>query len=180
MDIYRNIMYNRLVITEAERKNIKSLYGLVTEQAPMAQVPLLTVLATPALVNASSDGTGTIYLSQRDNKGQNIPNTTYKYSVKGVYDPGRLLPNVSFNVILRNVKRDRSGALLGEAQPSGNFMKKVMKELIPNNSLTSDGWMKFKVPQDKLNAGLQSLVGNQGKSATIDAGNGVKIKLALI
>ena len=169
-------MSNRLVITEAEKKNIKSLYGLVTEQS----VPLLVVLSNPAMVNASSNGTGTIFLSQRDNKGQNIPNTTYKYSVKGVYDPGSVLPNVSFDVILRNVRRDRSGTLLGEAQPTGGMMKSIMKKLIPNDSLTSDGWMRFRVPQDKLNAGLQSLVGNKGKNATIDAGNGVNIKLALI
>lgn len=169
-------MSNRLVITEAEKRNIRSLYGLVTEQS----VPLLTVLANPAMVNASSNGTGTIFLSQRDDKGQNIPNTTYKYSVKGVYDPGALLPNVSFDVILRNVRRDTRGTLFGEAQPTGGMMKSIMKKLIPDDSLTSDGWLKFKVPQDKLNAGLQSLVGNQGKSATIDAGQGVKIKLALI
>jgi len=165
-------------LTESDLLNL--VKRVIKEQAPMAQVPLLTVLATPALVNASSDGTGTIYLSQRDNKGQNIPNTTYKYSVKGVYDPGSFLPNVPFNVILRNVRRDRQGTLLGEAQPSGNAMKKIMKELIPTDALTSDGWMKFRVPEDKLNAGLQSLAGNQGKSATIDAGNGVKIKLSLI
>ena len=169
-------MSNRLVITETERKNIKSLYGLVTEQA----VPLMVVLSNPASVAATSNGTGTIFLSQRDNKGENIPNTTYKYSVKGVYDPGSLLPNVSFDVILRNVTRDTKGALLGEAQPSGGFMKNVMKKLIPSVSMTSDGWMRFKVAQDKLNAGLQSLAGNQGKSATIDAGNGIKIKLSLI
>lgn len=165
-------------LTESDLLNL--VKRVIKEQAPMAQVPLLTVLATPALVNASSDGTGTIYLSQRDNKGQNIPNTTYKYSVKGVYDPGALLPNVSFNVILRHVRRDRQGTLFGEAQPTGDTMKKLMKKLIPSGSLTSDGWLKFKVPQDKLNAGLQSLVGNQGKSATIDAGKGVKIKLSLI
>lgn len=168
-------MGSRFIITEEERKNIKSLYGLVTEQT----VPLLTVLANPALVNATSNGTGTIFLSQRDNKGQNIPNTTYKYSVKGVYDPG-LLPDVSFDVILRNVRRDTRGTLFGEAQPSGGMMKSIMKKLIPKDSLTSDGWMKFEVPQDKLNAGLQSLAGNKGKNATIDAGSGVKIKLALV
>lgn len=170
-------MGSRFIITEEEKKNILRQYGVISEQ----KVPLMTILAVPSKVGVSSqDNSNIVYLTQRDEKGQEIPNSKYSYKVKGVYDPGALLPNVNFDVKLRSVRRNAAGDLLGEAQPTNTFMQKTMNTLVNKKYRTTDNWLVFTVPVAKLNSSLQTLSQNKGSSATIDAGNGVDINLSLV
>lgn len=143
--------------------------------------PLLSILASPGNINFFSDSKDqeSILLSQRDSKGVKIPGTTHKYSIKGGYGP------MGFNVELRNVRRNKKGDLLAEAKPTGFFAGKLMG-LLPdknkqgNDIKTADGWLYVKVPVAKLNTSISDLVKNQGKSAKIDAGEGVKVTLKYI
>jgi hypothetical protein len=52
-----------------------------------------------------------------------------------------------------------------------------MKKLIPNNSLTKDGWLSISVPVDKLNDALIQLHKNKGSSAQIKVDGGITINL---
>ena len=55
-----------------------------------------------------------------------------------------------------------------------------MKNLIPSDSLTEDGWMYIKVPVDKLNDALVQLHKNRGSKAQIEVEGGVTINLVKV
>jgi hypothetical protein len=86
----------------------------------------------------------------------------------------------SFNVNIRNLKRDNQGNLLGEVLPSNSFAASAMRNLIPSQNLTKDGWLTIKIPNQKLTQGIQSLKSTKGQKAEIDAGQGVSVTLEYI
>ena len=51
--------------------------------------------------------------------------------------------------------------------------------LIPSKDLTNDGWIKNKIPKEKIDSSIASLKQNNGSNASLDAGHGVMIKLSL-
>ena len=160
-----------------EINNIKNMMGLITEDGP---IPLMTVLAKPANVGFDSkDNTNIIYLTQRDNNGNVIPNSKYSYKVSGTYDAGSLVPDVDFDVILKDVYRDSRGNLKGYAKPTNSFMRTTMNTLVPEKNM-KDGWLILYVPTSKINAGITSLKGKSGKATIIDAGKGVKINISKV
>jgi hypothetical protein len=61
--------------------------------------------------------------------------------------------------------------------PKNSTVAGIMKKLIPNNSLTKDGWLSISVPVDKLNDALIQLHKNKGSSAQIKVDGGITINL---
>jgi hypothetical protein len=138
-------------------------------------VPLLSVLANPALISmGAQNGTSIIYLTQRDSKGNVIPNSKYSYQVKGKY---KFIP---FDVSLYNVKRERNGDLVAMAYPKNKIVQAALDSLIKKEFKSPEGWLKVRVPNAKINDAVIKLKENKGSEAVIDAGNGVKIVLTLI
>jgi hypothetical protein len=154
-----------VVLTESQIKKIIS-----------EQVQLMSVLsANPALLSFTGKDNGKeIYISLRDQKtGQVIPNSTYKYEIKAEY--GML----GFDVVLRGVSRNAAGDLTAQATPASWMGKKAMGA-IPAKYKTKDGWLWIQIPNAKVTQSLTQLKQTQGRSAKIDAGNGVKITLSLV
>lgn len=120
-----------------------------------------------------TNNTNIIYLTRRDETtGNEIPNSKFSYKLSGSYG------FINFDIILRNVIRNRgNGSLTGEVMPKSGTVAGIMKKLIPSNSLTKDGWLRIKVPVDKLNAALVQLHNNKGSSAEIKVGSGIEINL---
>lgn len=140
-----------------------------------APVPLLTVLANPALINmGAQNGTSIIYLTQRDDKGNVIPNSKYSYQVRGKY---QFIP---FDIALYDVKRERNGDLVAKAEPKNKAIKSAMDTFIPAKNKSPEGFLYVRVPNAKINDAVIKLRNNKGSEAAIDAGNGVKIVLTLI
>ena len=159
----------RFLVEESDQKNDKNFIF----EAP---VPLLTVLATPALINmGAQDGTSIIYLTQRDAKGNVIPETKYSYKVKGKWS------FFSFDITLYNVRRDRNGDLLALAWPTNKTIQATLKKLVPTKSFDpKTGYLDLRIPNAKINEAIVKLRANKGSEAVIDAGNGVKVTLTLI
>ena len=159
----------RFLVEESDQKNDKNFIF----EAP---VPLLTVLATPALINmGAQDGTSIIYLTQRDAKGNVIPETKYSYKVKGKWS------FFSFDITLYNVRRDRNGDLLALAWPTNKTIQATLKKLVPTKNFDpKTGYLDLRIPNAKINEAIVKLRANKGSEAVIDAGNGVKVTLTLI
>lgn len=161
---------------QGETNSIEEM--LLLEQSP----PFLSIFPTAALLTSKSkegfspiggnDNTNIIYLTKRDDKGREIPNTKFSYKLSGSYGI------ISFDIMLRKVSRNRgTGELLGEVKPKNSMMTSIMKKLIPKQSITSDGWLKIKVPVDQLNAALTQLHKSKGSKAEIKIDGGVTINL---
>ncbi len=153
-----------VVLTESQVKKIIS-----------EQVQLMSVLsANPALLSfTGKDNSKELYISLRDQKtGKVIPNSTYKYQIEA--SVGKL----GFDVNLRGVSRNAAGDLTAQAT-GANWMGKSAMAMIPSKYKTKDGWLWIQIPNAKITQSLNQLKQTQGKSAVIDAGNGVKIKLTL-
>lgn len=154
-----------VVLTESQIKKIIS-----------EQVQLMSVLnANPSLLSfTGKDNSKELFISLRDQKtGQVIPNSTYKYQIKAEYGV------LGFDVILRGVSRNAAGDLTAQATPSSWVGKKAMGA-IPAKFKTKDGWLWIQIPNAKITQSLNQLKQSQGKTAKIDAGNGVKITLTLV
>ena len=158
----------RFLVEESDQKNDKKFI--------FEAVPLLTVLAAPALINmGAQDGTSIIYLTQRDAKGNVIPDSKYSYQVKGKWS------FFSFDITLYNVRRERSGDLLALAWPTNKTIQATLKKLVPTKSFDpKTGYLKLRIPNAKINEAIVKLRENKGSEAVIDAGNGVKVTLTLI
>jgi hypothetical protein len=158
----------RFLVEESDRKNDKKFI--------FETVPLLTVLAAPALINmGAQDGTSIIYLTQRDAKGNVIPDSKYSYQVKGKWS------FFSFDITLYNVRRDTNGDLLALAWPTNKTVQATLKKLVPTKSLDpKTGYLNLRIPNAKINEAIVKLRANKGSEASIDAGNGVKVTLTLI
>lgn len=160
-----------------EMKHIKKFEELTESQMidEAFNPPLLSVLSAPSAINFYTDPKDSkkILLAQRDKSGRVIPGTTHRYSIEGKYGL------VGFDVKLRNVRRDKIGNLLAEATPTGFMASKLMK-LLPSKDKTTDGWLYVKVPVQKLNDSIAQLRKNQGDKASIDAGQGVTVKLEYV
>ena len=141
-----------------------------------APVPLLTVLATPALVTlGAQNGSSIIYLTQRDAKGNVIPNSKYSYQVKGKYK------FFNFDITLYNVKRATNGDLFALAWPTNKMIQSTLKTLAPKGNFDeTTGYLKLRIPNAKINEAIVKLRENKGSEAEVDAGNGVKVILTLI
>ena len=153
-----------IIFTESQVKKIIS-----------EQVQLMSVLnANPSLLAFSGrDNSKELYISLRDQKtGQVIPNSTYKYNIKAE------VGFFGFDVILRGLSRNTVGDLVGHAKPSSWAGKQAMGA-IPKQHKTADGWLMIKVPNAKITQALTQLKQTQGKTAKINAGNGVTIILEL-
>lgn len=153
-----------VVLTESQIKKIIS-----------EQVQLMSVLsANPSLLSfTGKDNSKELYISLRDQKtGKVVPNSTYKYEISAEYGLG-------FDVILRGVSRNSKGDLTAQATASNWVGKKAMN-LIPSKFKTKDGWLWIQIPNAKITQSLNQLKQSQGKTAKIDAGNGVKITLTLV
>jgi hypothetical protein len=167
-------------LTSLVKRIVKEREIILNEQATF-----MTIFPTVASMTAvgdknnaaigSNNGTNIIYLTKRDAKGNVIPNTKFSYKVggsKGLID---------FNVTLRNIRRDFTGNLTGEARPDSKIIASTMKALIPKENVTADGWLKIFVPKAKLDAALVELYNNKGKTATIELENeGIDITLEKI
>jgi hypothetical protein len=158
----------RFLVEESDQKNDKKFI--------FEAVPLLTVLAAPALINmGAQDGTSIIYLTQRDAKGNVIPDSKYSYQVKGKWS------FFSFDITLYNVRRERSGDLLALAWPTNKTIQATLKKLVPTKSFDpKTGYLNLRIPNAKINEAIVKLRENKGSEAVIDAGNGVKVTLTLI
>ena len=119
------------------------------------------------------NNTNIIYLTRRnETTGKEIPNTKFSYKLSGSYG------FISFDIILRNVLRQpTNGELTAQVLPKNRVVAGIMKKLIPEDSLTSDGWLSIRVPLNKLNAALIQLHNNKGSNASIKVGSGVEIEL---
>ena len=164
---------SRLLITEEEKNTILEKYGLITEQ-----MTFLTIFPNVnALKNANmgiNPNSNIIYLTKRGPNNTVVPNSKFSYKVSGSYG------FLSFNVKLRNFKRNDDGSLELEAQPTNSAVLSMMKKLVPSNTLTTDNWLKVYISVDKINSALEKLFKNKGSVAEIDAGNGVEIELEQI
>ena len=167
----------KFILLEEEKLEIKSMYGLTEAPIPVRQTTVMDTLAVPSnklIFQNSANNNNIIFLSVRDDDGQVVPNTTYKYKIGGSYS------FFDFNVNIRNLKRDGQGNLIGEALPSNSMAASAMRSLIPKQNLTKDGWLMIKIPNQKLTEGIQSLKSSKGQTAEIDAGQGVSITLQYI
>lgn len=165
----------KFILLENEIEEIKSMYGLSEAiPAPIVQktvMDTLSVAPNKLIFQNSSNNNNIIFLSVRDDAGKVIPGTTYKYKIGGSYSW------FSFNVNIRNLKRDAQGNLIGEVLPSNSAAASAMRALIPSQNLTKDGWLMIKIPNQKLTQGIQSLKSTKGQKAEIDAGQGVSVTL---
>lgn len=159
----------RFLVEESDQKIEKKF---IFEQY---NVPLLTVLATPALISmGAQNGSSIIYLTQRDAKGNVIPNSKYSYQVRGKY-------GIKFDIALYNVSRDKNGDLLALAWPKNKFIQGTLKTLVPDKNFDpATGYLRLRIPNAKINEAIVKLRENKGSSAEVDAGNGVKVILTLI
>lgn len=152
--------------------NILMENRLINEQSI---VPLMTVLSSPKTVEVTAkDNSNIIYLSQRNEKGQVIPKSTYSYKIGGKYGL------VTFEVSLRKVRRLPNGDLSAEASPTGDFMKGVLKRLVPKKFRTDDNWLYVLVPNAQVTQGINKLRDNKGAKAVMETGQGINITLQLI
>lgn len=175
-------------ITESEKNRILELHSLKINLNEQQSVPLMTILSTPKLVgiqgNPQKDNT--ILLTMRNQEG-NVISKPYQFEVSGEYDSGySWIPNAPFSVSLRGVYRDKSGNLLGQAIPKNKAVKVAMDKFLPEVNKygrrlkTKDGWFSFFIESQKVNDAINKLKNNQGSSAEMDAGSGVKIILKKI
>ena len=170
-------MGQRLIITEEERGSISSMYDIINEQK---MIPLLTILKNPLMVNFSGkDNSNIIYLTLRDEDGKVVPNSKYSYKISGEYDAGQFIPTISFDVKLRNVKRHTSGRLTAEVQPSNSVVNLAMTSLIPEENLTSDGWLVLSVPPDKVNESIRNLKSGGGNSSVLNIDEAPQLKILI-
>ena len=139
-------------------------------------VPLLTVLATPALINmGAQNGSSIIYLTQRDAKGNVIPGSKYSYQVRGKFG------FIPFDITLYNVRRDTNGDLVALAWPNNKAIQATLKKLVPSGNFDpKTGYLRLRIPNSKINEAIIKLRENKGSKATIDAGNSVNVILTLI
>lgn len=152
--------------------NILMENRLLNEQSV---IPLMTVLSSPKSVTVTSkDNSNIIYLSQRNEKGQVIPKSTYSYKIGGKYG------FASFEVTLRKVKRLPNGDLSAEASPTGDFMKGILKRLVPKKHRTVDNWLYVLVPNQQVTQAINKLRDNKGAKAVMETGQGINITLELI
>lgn len=148
--------------------------GTKAAMAPAASTKTYTLSDTlnlPAkdiLLRNSTGNNNIIFLSPAAS-----PGTTFKYKVDGTYSW------FDFDISVRNLSKDKDGGLIGEAQPQNAIVRKAMTTLVPSENLTKDGWLKIKVPVNKLQSGLAEVKKNGGKSGKIDAGYGVGVQLTL-
>jgi len=109
---------------------------------------------------------------------------TLKYNVTGSYTVPLLGKKIEFGVKLRNFQRGKTkGGLWVEAQPDSWAAQTAVKHSIPefddegDRNRTKDGWLINYVSPEQLQKGINQLKSNNGASAEIDAGHGVKLKL---
>jgi len=167
----------KFMLLEEEKLEIKSMYGLTEAPIPVRQTTVMDTLSVPSnklIFQSSSNNNNIIFLSVRDDAGKVIPNTTYKYKIGGSYS------FFNFSVNIRNLKRDAQGNLVGEVLPSNSMAASAMRNLIPSQNLTKDGWLMIKIPNQKLTQGIQSLKLTKGQKAEIDAGQGISVTLEYV
>ena len=160
----------RYLVEESDQKIEKKF---ISEQT----VPLLTVLANPFLIGiGSQNGSSIIYLTQRDANNKVVGDSKYSYQVKGKYG---ILP--SFDISLYNVKRASNGDLFALAWPTSKAIQATLKTLVPTKNFDpATGYLSLRIPTAKINEAIVKLKENKGSTATIDAGNGIKVTLTLV
>ena len=139
---------------------------IVNEQTTLLNIPSMNIMMVGSPGNEQQ-----IMLKGTDPK-TNV-SSVLKYNVEGKYK------GIGFKVKLRNFGRYKDGSLYVEAQPNNLVVKNMVKALIPSESLTNDGWIKNKIPKEKIDSSIASLKQNNGSNASLDAGHGVTINLSL-
>jgi len=159
----------RFLVEESDQKNEKKFI--------FETVPLLTILAAPALIGiGSQNGSSIIYLTQRDANNKVVGDSKYSYQVRGKYG---IFP--SFDISLFNVKRAGNGDLFALAWPKSKAIQATLKTLVPTEKFDpATGYLSLRIPNAKINDAIVKLRANKGSEAVIDAGNGVKVTLTLI
>jgi hypothetical protein len=159
----------RFLVEESDQKKEKKFI--------FETVPLLTILASPALIGiGSQNGSSIIYLTQRDANNKVVGDSKYSYQVRGKYG---IFP--SFDISLYNVKRATNGDLFALAWPTNKTIQALLKKLVPTKSFDpATGYLNLRIPNAKINDAIVKLRENKGSEAVIDAGNGVKVTLTLI
>lgn len=164
-------------------ENIKRIKEVMLLE-PVTSPPFLTVFPTintlvpkdkktaPELTG--KDNTNIIYLSKRDKNGKVIPNTKFSYRLTGSYG------FVSFDIILRNVLRRSDGSLEVDVKPKNKTITKMIMKSVPEESITSNGFMGIIIDSKGLNKALIQLHDNEGSEAEVDMGYGLSIKIEQI
>jgi|LakMenE01Jun11ns_1017448.scaffolds.fasta_scaffold9912181_3 hypothetical protein len=154
-------------LTESDLTNL--VKRVVTEQQILNEQLTLLSIPAPNISFSVGDNTKQIKLSGVD------PNTkqrlVLKYNISGSYGM------FSFDVELKNLRRDSAGNLRGEAKPTNSTVHWTLKKLVDKTHLTPEGWLYIKVDTAKINEAINMLSRNKGASAKLDAGHGVKIQL---
>ena len=139
---------------------------IVNEQMTLLNIPSLNIMMAGSPGNEQQ-----IMLKGTDPKTK--VSSVLTYNVEGKYK------GIGFDVNLRNFKRNADGSLSVEAKPDNWVVKKAVMALIPSENLTKDGWIINKIPKAKIDSSIAILKQNKGTKASLDAGNGVIIKLTL-
>jgi hypothetical protein len=164
------------------QENISRIKEMMLEQKSMGFISIFPTVDTLTKKTqlgwnpiGGTNNTNIIYLTRRGKDGKEIPNSKFSYKLsgsKGLFD---------FNIVLRNVTRNvTTGDLIGEVLPKSSVIASIMKNLVPKDSLTEDGWMYIKVPVDKLNDALTQLYKNRGSKAQIEVEEGITINLVKV
>jgi hypothetical protein len=135
-------------------------------------LPILSVLSRGLLgisLTTDPNDKSFIYLSARDPQTKaKIPDSTYKYKVSGSYDGGWAVPEIGFNLDIRNAVRYVDGSLSVEVKPRNSIVHKTLTTFAKKDFLTSDGWLKVRCSVNQLNDAINKLKSGQGKSAKVD------------
>ena len=145
---------------------------VIEEQSILNEQLTLLSIPAPNISFGVGDTTKQIKLSGID------PTTkqrlVLKYNISGSYG------FLGFDVELRNLRRDASGNLRGEAIPTNKTVYYALKNLVNASHFTPDKWLYVKVDVKDINEAINMLRKNKGASAKIDANHGVTIKLTRV
>lgn len=163
-------MGQRLIISESERASISKMYGLINE-ANSSQL-----MGRPTFQYAiAKSGNDSIVISGIDTRTQETMEPI-KFDVSGTYDPGRYLPNINFDVNIKNLNQQKSGNLTGEVKPDSSAMLTAMKSAVPSRNRNGD-YLILNIPTESIKDTINTLSRNGGKSAGINVGHGVTVNL---
>lgn len=163
-------MGRKFVITEEEKTHISKMYGLINE------VNSSELMGRPSFQYAiAKSGSDSIVISGIDTRTQETM-VPIKFDVNGTYDPGRLLPNINFDVNIKNLNQQENGNLTGEVKPDNGVVLTAMKSAVPSRNLNGD-YLLLNIPAETIKDTIHTLSRNGGKSAGINVGHGVTVNL---
>ena len=163
-------MGRKFVITEEEKTHISKMYGLINESNSSE------LMGRPSFQYAiAKSGSDSIVISGIDTRTQETMEPI-KFDVSGTYDPGRYLPNIDFNVNIKNLNQQESGNLTGEVKPDSSAVLTAMKSAVPSRNRNGD-YLLLNIPAETIKDTIHTLSRNGGKSAGINVGHGVIVNL---